>query len=288
MNRKFFQAPGLFILNLLTLTVAIPFLLAGSLFASGKAEETKKTYRIPEIEGKIKIDGTLNEEAWARALKVAVDIEIMPGENIEAPAKTECFLFYDRHNLYIGFIAHDPEPNKIRAFYNDRDNCWQDDLVGIILDTFNDENRAFAFFINPLGIQGDEIMSLGGQQEDPSWDAIWNSAARLTGSGYEVEIAIPFSSLQFQPSENEQTWGFLPIRIMPRSRRYQITMMPFNRNNPCTLCQAPKITGFKGISAGRNLELDPTLIGARTDARETFPTGDMKKLDSKADFGISG
>ncbi|HPC88566.1 MAG TPA: DUF5916 domain-containing protein, partial [Candidatus Saccharicenans sp.] len=288
MKFKFFPARESFILNLFFLTIAMPILFTSSLFALEKAEETKKIFQIPEIEEKIKIDGRLDEEAWARALKVAVDIEIMPGENIEAPAKTECFLFYDRHNLYIGFIAHDPEPNKIRAFYNDRDNCWQDDLVGIILDTFNDENRAFAFFINPLGIQGDEIMSLGGQQEDTSWDAIWNSAARLTGSGYEVEIAIPFSSLQFQPSENEQTWGFLPIRIMPRSRRYQITMMPFNRNNPCTLCQAPKITGFKGISAGRNLELDPTLIGARTDARETFPTGDMKKLDSKADFGISG
>jgi len=288
MNRKFFLAPGLSNLNLLILTVVISLLFASPLFASGKAEEAKKTYRIPEIEDKIKIDGALSEEAWAKALKVVANIEIMPGENIEAPAKTECFLFYDRHNLYIGFIAHDPEPDKIRAFYNDRDNCWQDDLVGIILDTFNDENRAFAFFINPLGIQGDEIMSLGGQQEDMTWDAIWNSAARITSSGYEVEAAIPFSSLQFQPSEDEQTWGFVPVRIMPRSRRYQITVMPFNRNNPCTLCQAPKITGFKGISPGRNLELDPTLTAARTDARETFPTGGMKKLDSRADFGISG
>jgi hypothetical protein len=64
--------------------------------------------------------------------------------------------------------------------------------------------------------------------------------------------------------------------------------MPFNRNNPCTLCQAPKITGFKGISPGRTSSLNPTLTAARTDARENFPTGSMKKLDSRADFGISG
>ncbi|MDD8032178.1 MAG: DUF5916 domain-containing protein [Acidobacteriota bacterium] len=283
MKFKFFPA-----LILIVLIIAVQFLLAGSLLAIEKAEETKKTFQIPEIEEKIKIDGTLSEEAWAKALKVVLDIEIMPGENIETSFKTECFLAYDRHNLYVGFIAHDPEPDKIRAFYNDRDNCWQDDLVGIILDTFNDENRAFTFFVNPLGIQADEIMSLGGQQEDMTWDAIWNSAARITGSGYEVEMAIPFSSLQFQPSRDEQTWGFVPLRIVPRSRRYQISIMPFDRNNPCTLCQAPKITGFKGISPGRNLELDPTLTAARTDAREEFPSGGMKKLDSKADLGVSG
>ena len=28
-----------------------------------------------------------------------------------------------------------------------------------------------------------------------SWDAIWDSAGRLTESGYVVEIAVPFASL---------------------------------------------------------------------------------------------
>jgi len=77
-------------------------------------------------------------------------------------------------------LAYDPEPKKIRAHLTDRDRAFADDLVAVILDTFNDENRAFAFFVNPLGIQGDEIFSMGGSREDMSWDAIWDSAGRIT------------------------------------------------------------------------------------------------------------
>jgi hypothetical protein len=52
MNRNFFLAQGLSILNLLILTVVISLLSPVHFFASGKAEEAKKTYRIPEIEDK--------------------------------------------------------------------------------------------------------------------------------------------------------------------------------------------------------------------------------------------
>jgi hypothetical protein len=60
--------------------------------------------------------------------------------------------------------------------------------VGITLDTFNDQRRAYEFMVNPLGVQTDGIYSEGkgfGGGFDRAWDAIWTSEGRLTEDGYE-------------------------------------------------------------------------------------------------------
>jgi len=263
-----------------------------SCYLQNKKDENRKhkkdIYNIPRTNKKIKIDGLLDEEAWKKALKFDLDIEVMPSENIPAPVKTKCYLVFDKDKFYIGFKAFDPNPKKIRAFLSDRDEMFRDDFVGVILDTFNDENRAFVFFVNPLGVQGDEIMSNGGTKEDASWDAIWDSAGEITDFGYIVEMAIPFSSMQFQPSEKEQVWGFLPLRTYPRSRRHQISFVELDRGNPCTLCQMKKIKGFKDATPGKNIELDPTITGIRMDDRDNFPEGEMEEVDSNVNLGITG
>ena len=50
----------------------------------------------------------------------------------------------------------------------------------IVLDTFNDERRAYEFMTNPLGVQTDAVNDDVQKKFDPSWDAIWSSAGRLT------------------------------------------------------------------------------------------------------------
>jgi len=263
-------------------------ILAGFVFSEEEIKVKAKIFDIPRTDSKININGVLDEKAWSDALKLNLDIEVSPAENVPAPVDTELYLIYDTNSLYVGCRAFDPEPKKIRAYLSDRDEAWQDDSIGLIIDTFNDQNRGFAFFVNPLGIQGDEIMSNGGSQEDMSWDAIWNSAGQITDFGYVVEIAIPFRALQFQPSKEDQIWGFAPVRTYPRSRRHQISSFPLDRNEQCILCQLPKIRGFSGAEPGRNIELDPTVVGLYSERKEDYPDGDLKKQDSLGNLGISG
>ncbi|MFW6140222.1 MAG: DUF5916 domain-containing protein [Acidobacteriota bacterium] len=263
-------------------------ILANLTFSAQKIKAEEKVFDIPKTDLKINTNGVMDEKAWEDALKFNLDIEIMPAENVPAPVDAEFYLIYDTNHLYVGCRAFDPEPYKIRAYLSDRDEAWEDDSIGLIIDTFNDENRAFAFFVNPLGIQGDEIMSSGGSEEDMSWDAIWDSAGQITDFGYVVEIAIPFRALQFQPSKEKQIWGFAPVRNYPRSRRHQISSFPLDRNEQCILCQLPKIRGFSGAEPGRNIELDPTVVGLYSDSREDFPDRPLKKKESFGNVGISG
>ena len=253
-----------------------------------QGEKGVNPYHIKRATGPITIDGHLKEKAWEDAEMVGVNIEIFPGENSEAPVQTWCYLVYDDTNLYVGFRAYDPNPRQIRAHLSDRDGILADDIVAIFLDTFNDENRAFVFFCNPLGIQMDEISSNGGTSEDSSWDAIWDSAGHINDKGFEVEMAIPFRSLQFQRLNVGQTWGIGLLRNWPRTQLHQIANFRHNRNNTCFLCQFPKFTGIQGAAPGNNIELDPTLTAVQTDARKNFPVDPLTKEDSRMELGISG
>jgi len=280
----------------LLLEICIPMLAAPGAHGTGEKAAIKPVaYRITRTDLKIKIDGKPDEEAWKKALRVPLQYETYPGENIEPPVKTECLLTYDHSNLYVAFLAFDPNPSAIRAHFTERDAIFGDDAVVVVLDTFNDENRAYGFFSNPLGIQNDVLYSDGGDREDSSWDAIWNSAGRITNSGYVVELAIPFSSLQFPRKgkqetgeEDELTWGIEMLRVYPRSQAHMLTCYPEDRNQSCLMCQYPKLTGLKGIKPGKNIELDPTLTGIRTDERPGFPGGPLEKANSEMDIGFSG
>lgn len=251
--------------------------------------KTKIHYRIPRADAPIRIDGVLDEEVWQRGLVLHVDNEIDPGKNVPAPVSTVAYLTYDDDHLYIAFRADDPDPKSIRAHLADRDTPFRDDWVGIMVDTFNDERAGYEFFVNPLGVQMDLALNevSSDDEEDAAWDAIWSSAGKIDERGYAVEIAIPFSSLRFQRSEGEQTWGLTPFRSYPRSRRHQIIGNTINPDDNCLLCQVPKISGFTGATPGRNLEFDPTLTASRTDRRQGFPGGSLEAGDPEADLGLT-
>jgi len=242
-------------------------------------------HQIPRVESRIEVDGVLDEPVWKSAWTMTLDYEIRPGENTPAPIRTDVFVTYDASRLYVGFLAHDPDPREIRAHLSDRDQAGNDDWVGVVLDTFNDERRDYVFLVNPLGVQIDEI-EVQSSGETP-WDGIWRSAATITDWGWSAELEIPFSTLRFQRSAGPQIWRFDALRSYPRNVDHRIGAFPRDRSNNCYLCQALKIEGFAGVSPGRNIEIVPTLTATRTDEREDLPNGEMVNGDPNFELGLT-
>ncbi len=247
---------------------------------------TAEPHVVPKIDDQIRIDGLLDDPGWKEALVLEIGVEVRPGENIPAPVRTQVSICFNDRMLFAAFRAFDPNPGAIRARYSDRDRLWNDDWVALVLDTFNDERRSFEFYVNPLGIQADSIET-GNEGGGPQWDAIWDSAGRIDGEGYVVEIAIPFSSLRFQPTGGEQTWGFDAVRNYPRLVSHVIGLFPRDRSNNCYLCQADKIRGFSGASPGRALEFDPTISAIHSEERDPFPDGSFHEVDSTIEPGLT-
>jgi len=267
----------------------IPFLLIATASFASTVHPTPENrfFDVGATEHEISVDGSLDDSAWNDALEISMDYEADPGENTPPPVKTTCFLTYNETALLVAFDAKDPDPSAIRASIADRDTPFSDDNCGIILDTFNDEIRGFEFLVSAAGIQMDlsrnEMLN---QNEDASWDAIWQSAAIITDSGYQVEMRIPWSALRFPNGNGKKTFGFAPLRSYPRNVRHQLWAMPYNRDINGLLTQAMKVTGFENISAGRNLEIQPTFTAQRNDVKSS-PDSSWDNGQIMGDTGIS-
>jgi len=231
----------------------------------------------------IKIDGIMNETHWEHALMIPLLWETSPAENIPAQVKTEAFLIDTGSSLVIGFKAEDPDPSKIRAFLRDRDSAFDDDFVGVVLDTYNDERRALEFFSNPLGVQMDLILSTN--SEDSSWNAIWDSAGKITDFGYVVEMEIPYNELQMPDSDGKKIWGLFVHRTHPRDDRRQYRNVIISRDNDCFLCQTEKFTGFANADRGLDLEITPTVTGLSALRREP-EDADYAPRDTDVEAGV--
>jgi hypothetical protein len=265
---------------------------ASGLFAQQAKKELPPTpsFNIQKTTGEIKIDGALDEPAWSNLPAIPIAYEWQPGDNVTPPVKTDCYITFNDKYLYIGFRAYDPEPQKIRAHLMDRDSMdtfVQDDHVGVMIDPFHDQRRAFQLRMNPLGVQADAIFSDLEGIEDWSWDLIWDSRGRITAEGYEVEVAIPFNQIRFPRTTDIQTWGIEFFRSYPRNIRYRMSSRPTDRDKSCILCQQNSITGFENMTPGRNLEFDPTVTAHHTDNRPDFPDGDLERLDQNVEGGLT-
>jgi hypothetical protein len=165
----------------------------------------------------------------------------------------------------------------VRATVAKRDNIVQDDCVGIMLDTFNDKRKAFELFFNPLGIQGDRIITEG-RGEDMSIELLMESKGVIHETGFNVEIAIPFESLRFEAGKGK-LWGAHFFRRIKRLENELDSWMPFSRSIDGNLSQEGHLTGLEGISVERTIELIPSLTVSQNSRFVPAPPATQRAID---------
>ncbi|HUN65061.1 MAG TPA: DUF5916 domain-containing protein [Bacteroidota bacterium] len=229
---------------------------------AARAETPADTVRLKitavRIEDDLPLTGSLDDPRWSRSTPVSLSYEVTPNENTPAVQRTSVRVLYNSHNLYIGFDCRDTDPEAIRAHITDRDKPFDDDFILAILDTYGDYQRAYEFLVNPYGIQADLLRTTN--NEDASFDAVWESAAAMNDSGWTAELAIPFKSLRF-PARPDQHWVVDFIRNIPRVSRVQNSWVPIDKNNPCLTCQAGTLEGISGIQSTSSVDILPYIVG---------------------------
>ena len=174
----------------------------------------KKTLKAKIATQKITIDGILNESAWNEA-PVATDFIMFQPDNgkaISSDKKTDVRVLYDNEAIYISAKMFDNEPKKILKEITQRDIVGTADVFGVFLNGFNDGQQDFQFFVSASGVQIDRLATEDGEvtpdnnNQDFSWDSIWDSEVQITDFGWTVEMRIPYAALRF-PKDKVQTWG---------------------------------------------------------------------------------
>ena len=231
------------------------------LLSSSLTAQLGSPVRATSVEGPISIDGRLDDPAWSQAVSFDAPIEVDPRENTPALQRTDIRIVYTQDMLYVAFVCHDSSIADLRSHISDRDRLYADDYVILIIDTYGDAQKAFEFFVNPVNVQGDALRA--GENEDDSYEMVWQSAASIHDSLWIVELGIPFKSLRF-PDRKEQSWKILAGRNYPRATRSVFSHFRLDRNNPCLTCQGVPLLGISGIEPSLAMEVLPYIAGSQS------------------------
>ena len=83
-------------------------------------------------------------------------------------------ILYDNENIYVAFIAHDNEPDRIDRQMGRRDQ-FKGDVVGINFDSYFDHRTGFEFNLTAAGVKIDlmltneDLISIGMQYGTGRW-----------------------------------------------------------------------------------------------------------------------
>ncbi|MGH9382518.1 MAG: DUF5916 domain-containing protein [Thermoanaerobaculia bacterium] len=209
--------------------------------------------------GAITVDGDLSDPGWQGVEAIDTWYETNPGNNVPPKVGNVGYLAYDDDFLYAAFEFADPEPQRIQAPLGDRDSISgnTDDYGGLIIDSNNDGKTALLLLANPRGIQYDAFSS-DAYGEDAAPDFYWESAGRVTETGWALEMRVPFSSLRYTESDPEQ-WGIMLYRNRPREFRYQMFTTRLPRDSNCFICNVQPLVGLAGLPGGSHWVAAPYL-----------------------------
>ncbi|MEP6713790.1 MAG: DUF5916 domain-containing protein [Ferruginibacter sp.] len=227
--------------------------IASTAQSSPKQLAAKRTTSI------IKIDGILDEPAWkdAPAALGYTEFRPTPFRKEDTANRTEAYMLYNDEGLYFGGYCHERTKDSISAELNGRDGFGNNDFIGFTFDTYNDKINGFEYFITPLGEQMDAKFSPNpnGNNEDFTWNAVWQSAARIHNDGWSWEIFIPFSAIRFS-KKPIQDWGFNITRRRQKTLQ-QVTWNPIDQNVNGYLTQEGIWKGLENIKPPLRLQFSP-------------------------------
>lgn len=229
---------------------------------------------VSPTKGEITVDGNLSDPGWVGATTVEPFFEVAPADNVEPPVRTRAWISFDQSALYVAFDCDDPEPQRIRAPFHDRDRIdkFRQDLVAVMLDTRNDRRSAIKLMVNPRGLQSDAVFSESTAEEDRGPDFYFDSAAKLDARGWTAELRIPFASLNYS-SDATPDWGITLMREYPRDFAHDIQSSPVPRGSNCSLCHMRQLSGLAGLPTTNHWVFAPFATAAR--ATERDPPGNL-------------
>ena len=206
----------------------------------------------------IVLDGVLDDEAWEGAEPITGFIQSMPDAGAPATEETVVRVLYDQERIYIGALMLDSEPGGIiRQFLMQDFETHEEDVFAVTLDTFLDRRNSFMFLINPNGAVKDGQTFDNSRTINLAWEGVIEIETTVHAMGWTVELAIPFTTLRFDPRDEDQSWGMNFLRRVRRKNEDSYWAPVDRRNRVHTMSHAGTVSGFSGLPRPRNLTLKP-------------------------------
>jgi Domain of unknown function (DUF5916)/Carbohydrate family 9 binding domain-like len=263
----------------------LTFIVSFFIFQENFAQNTNEKYQIhiKKTKEAIKLDGLLDEPAWQTA-DIAKDFYMnQPFDSSFAKVKTEVRLLFDDNFIYVAAVCYQARNTYTTASLKRDFEGSTSDVFTINLDTFKDKLNAFQFAINPFNVQREGLIT-DGSELSVYWDNKWYSQVKNYDDRWEVEVAIPFKTIRYKPTEGENTWRINFGRNCMKCKEISSwAAIPRNFRPASLAFTGLLIWDEKPPKAGANIVLIPYISGGLS---ADFPRNgnDLKALPSTSDF----
>lgn len=261
------------------------------------AIDTTSVMTISRLEGTITFDGIPGEAAWESIASLQM-VTHSPVFGLEPTERTDIKVTYDHEYIYFGASFYTKDASLIQSSTKKRDEMGGDnDWLGVLLDTYNDNENAVVFWTNPSGIRTDMTVFNDGVPSMPeqppasnSWNTFWDVETRTTDEGWFIEMRIPVSSLRFQEENGEVIMGMTLIRWVPylnESYIYPAIPNEFGNYSIMKVSRAQKVV-FRDLESRNPLYVSPYVIGGFTQLNELNEqeTAYDYRREEKLDVGL--
>ncbi len=223
------------------------------------ADDIFEAYRLNQP---IDFDGWVQDDEWGDIPMIDLEMQL-PEMNGSPSQLSEVRVAYDDTYVYLSGKLYDDDAGNMMANTKKRDAIsGSTQFFGMILDSYNDNENALAFFTTPTGIRWDGAISrdaIGGNPLNISWNAFWDVKVQRSDEGWFAEIRVPFTSLAFEDDAGDVTMGFITFRYIPRNNEtvmYPLMPPDFGDFSAWRPSQAQDIL-FKGVKRKRPFYLTP-------------------------------
>lgn len=271
-----------------TLGASLLILVCFVSFSMSLMAQEKRTAMAFRLDGEApRVDGLANDIAWQRLEWQNSFVQRQPYEGKAPSQSTEFKILYNDNSIFVIVRAWDTSPDSIVSRLSRRDS-GDGDAIGVEFDSYFDHRTSFSFIVFASGVKLDKLITGDGENEDETWDAIWDAKTSIDEKGWIAELEIPLNQLRFN-GNHEQTWGFQVGRYIHRKDELSL-WQPIPRDAPGWVHQYGILNGISGVKPKRQVEIAPYVVAQteRFEAEEgnPFATGKRNRFSGGIDAKI--
>jgi hypothetical protein len=212
---------------------------------AGSVVESRKHYVARMVAKPPKLDGKLDDAAWAAAPSTGPFVNTMTGAAVPAQMKTEAKLLWDKKNLYVAFDNTDDD---VWTDLTKRDDkLWTEEADELMIDADGNGRTYIELQVAPNANIFDTYLPMPRRYEDTidpklkpfSWNSKMTAKVHVDGTlnkrddtdkGWTVELAIPLEDVKGMddhstvrlPPEPGDVWRINMFRMdLPKGRPQQ-------------------------------------------------------------------
>ena len=245
---------------------------------------------IKSSDNDIILDGIISEDEKRNSKIATIDFEQEPGDNIPTKLQSEVFITYTDTFIYFGIKAYG-NPDDIRGQVKPRDQAEyeNEDMIFLRIDPFGDSRSNYILGSNAFGSQVDLRVKNATSEEDTfdeAYNAVFETKSSIVDDGYVLEFKVPINSLPYPPGKN-QIWNFNISRVFTLDGTfYRSQTQPYDRSDPCWVCQVTDKLIMNDIVYKGKTELLPYISSNISGQRQTRYDDPIEYGKIKGDVGI--